>query len=394
MDQESINGNYNAGCWATPGDAYDGDGTSWTRIQSLRTDYLGVRPYLDVQNYIDYMLLFLFGGCENEWRSTGPKNVGSGAKYFLNDADGYLPTAAYATSQTGNKATARSNPNAGRLYGDGPGSVFSQLWQQGHIDFKMLLADRNPDTGVASKGIDWFGNITNNSASVQTLGINLYMQSGTRTLAATSNAHTDWNSGARDLVLVGRNGGAMRTLFSFDFAGVPADATIPSAKLDLWTSSSSGIGIIGALELRTLSVTPVEGTGIGDGTSTHNGTGTGAAWLLRTPTNAWTAAGGDFSSTVLSTLAGYDATITGTQRTLVSTAAFVAAVQSAAGRGAAAQSHPQRDQRIRRRQRLHAPRERRRGECERAPAIHAMRTASRILWNTASAPIRRAAISR
>ena len=141
-DQESINGNFNQGGWATPGDPYDGDGTSWVRIQSLRADYLGVRPYLDVQNYIDYMLLFLFGGCENEWRSTGPKNIGSGAKYFLNDADGYLPTAAYATGQTGNKATARSNPNPGRLNGDGPGSVFSQLWQQGHIDYKMLLADR------------------------------------------------------------------------------------------------------------------------------------------------------------------------------------------------------------------------------------------------------------
>ena len=96
-DQESINGNYNAGGWATPGDPYDGDGSSWVRIQSLRADYLGVRPYLNVQNYIDFMLLYLFGGCENEWRSTGPKNIGSGAKYFLNDADGYLPTASYAT---------------------------------------------------------------------------------------------------------------------------------------------------------------------------------------------------------------------------------------------------------------------------------------------------------
>ncbi len=141
-DQESINGNFNQGGWATPGDPYDGDGTSWTRIQSLRTDYLGVRPYLDVQNYIDFMLLYLFGGSENEWRGTGPKNIGSGAKYFLNDADGFLPTAAYAGGQTGNKATNRSNPNVGRLPGDGPGSVFSQLWQQGHIDYKMLLADR------------------------------------------------------------------------------------------------------------------------------------------------------------------------------------------------------------------------------------------------------------
>ena len=170
-----------------------------------------------------------------------------------------------------------------------------------------------------------------NAPAVLTLreGVNGYTHTAT-TIRAD---HADWNAGARDLVLVGRNSGAMRALFSFDLAEVPTGATITSAKLDLWTSSSAGVGTIGALELRALNATPVEGTGIGDGTSSNNGTGTGATWLLRTPTNSWTSAGGDFSSTVLSTLAGYDATVTGTQRTLVSTTAFVAAAQSAAGAG-------------------------------------------------------------
>ena len=42
-DHETINGNLNVGGWADPGDAYDGDGSSWTRIKSLRSDYTGTQ---------------------------------------------------------------------------------------------------------------------------------------------------------------------------------------------------------------------------------------------------------------------------------------------------------------------------------------------------------------
>ena len=135
-DHESINGNYNVGGWSTPGEPYDGDGSSWTRIQSLRTNYAGVKPYLDARHFIDYMLMFMFGDSEDEYRCVGPKNAGSGFKWMLNDADGWLRTSA------GDSVSARSNPNPGRLRGDGPGSVFSQLWQGGDLDFRMLLADR------------------------------------------------------------------------------------------------------------------------------------------------------------------------------------------------------------------------------------------------------------
>src|SRR4029079_6842973 len=56
-EYESINGNLNVGGWAEPGSPYDGDGSSWERVKSLRANYTGARPYLDVQDYIDYMLL-------------------------------------------------------------------------------------------------------------------------------------------------------------------------------------------------------------------------------------------------------------------------------------------------------------------------------------------------
>ncbi len=141
-DYESINGNLNVGGWADPGSPYDGDGSSWERVKTLRANYTGIRPYLDVRDTIDYMLLFMFGNSEEEWRSVSPKNVGSGFKFMLNDADGFLGTQSWIPNVAANRVALRSNPNPGRQNGDGPGSIFSQLWQQGNADYKTLLADR------------------------------------------------------------------------------------------------------------------------------------------------------------------------------------------------------------------------------------------------------------
>jgi len=138
-DHESINGNLNVGGWAEPGENYDGDGTSWQRIKSLRTNFTGVKPYLDVSQYIDYMTVWMFGNAENEFRATGPKGVGSGFKFFLNDADGYLAINAWDGNSNN---TVRSNPPPGRLDGDGPGSLLSSLYVAGNSDFRALLADR------------------------------------------------------------------------------------------------------------------------------------------------------------------------------------------------------------------------------------------------------------
>ncbi len=141
-DYESINGNWNVGGWADPGTVYDGDGSVWTQVKSLRANYASVRSYLDVKDYIDYMLLFMFGNSEDEYRCVAPKQIGSGFKFMLNDADGFLATPGYLPSVPANRVAARSNPNVGRQNGDGPGSIFSQLWQEGNLEYKTLLADR------------------------------------------------------------------------------------------------------------------------------------------------------------------------------------------------------------------------------------------------------------
>lgn len=134
---ESINGNYNVGGWADPGSPYDGDGSIWALAKSLRGNYEQVAPWVDLPHFTDYMLSFLFGGSEEEYRCVGPMVPGSGFKFFLNDADGWLCVPNYCVA---GDRTARGAP--GRQTGDGPGSLFSMLLKEAHPDFVTLVRDR------------------------------------------------------------------------------------------------------------------------------------------------------------------------------------------------------------------------------------------------------------
>ncbi|WP_035612084.1 lamin tail domain-containing protein [Haloferula sp. BvORR071] len=145
-DYESINGNLNVGGWAE-GSFYDGDGTAWERIKAMRSDYPSIAKYVDVDNYLDYMIMWMFGNAENEYRTTGPwrEDGGSGFKFMLNDADGWLSVnesnqvAAWDGSQNN---TARAGSIPGRDNGDGPASLLSAWLQSGGNDFKIRFADR------------------------------------------------------------------------------------------------------------------------------------------------------------------------------------------------------------------------------------------------------------
>lgn len=138
---EAINGNWNVGGWAdSVVSSYDGDGSAWERIKGLADDYDAIQPYHDVVHYIDYMLMFMFGDSEDEYRCVGPAGPGSGFKWFLNDADGYLRNAG---NRTGFSNQSVGLPGGfGRSSGDGPGSIFSLLYKEGDPDYRMLLADR------------------------------------------------------------------------------------------------------------------------------------------------------------------------------------------------------------------------------------------------------------
>ncbi len=126
-DYVSVKGNQNQGGWII-GSGDPPDPEPWELVRSLRDDYAAVSPYLDVSHFIDFMLLWGFGGAENEFRACGPKTAGSGFKFWINDPDGFV--------------------NDGRVGDDksigvtGPGYIWSGLIGEGHVDFKILLADR------------------------------------------------------------------------------------------------------------------------------------------------------------------------------------------------------------------------------------------------------------
>ncbi|MEW6158284.1 MAG: lamin tail domain-containing protein [Verrucomicrobiota bacterium] len=134
---ESINGNWNVGGWAEPGTPYDGDGSTWALVKSLRDRYAEVHSWLDVPQFADYMLMWMFGGAEDEYRCVGPTVPGSGFKFYLNDADGYFCGPWYCAA---GDRTGRGAP--GRAAGDGPGSLFSMLYKEANSDYRTLLADR------------------------------------------------------------------------------------------------------------------------------------------------------------------------------------------------------------------------------------------------------------
>ena len=151
-DYESVNGNLNVGGWADPGLPYDGTGAQWEQVKALARSggnvYEKLKPYVDVPQYIDYMIMWMFGRSEDEFRVSGPIGFGHGFKFVLNDADGYLPYAPYGVNVI--NRTTRSTP--GKAAGDGPGSLFSMLFRDGGKDYRALLADRIQRSYIAAGG--------------------------------------------------------------------------------------------------------------------------------------------------------------------------------------------------------------------------------------------------
>lgn len=153
-DYEAINGNYNVGGWATPGTPFDGDGAAWEYAKLRRTNYNELRSLIDVKNYVDFMITWMFGNSEDEWRGVSPNRLtgaGSGGRFILNDADGWLSVngsnaiAAWDGSQDNTVRTSAWNGvtfTAGREDADGPGAIFMAMYHTAGSDYRMLLADR------------------------------------------------------------------------------------------------------------------------------------------------------------------------------------------------------------------------------------------------------------
>ena len=94
---------------------------------SLKNSYAAVRPYLDVRSLTDFMLLWFYGISESEYRACGPLEAGTGFKFWMADADGFLRTSALGLDRTANV---------------GPGGLFGGLVTEANSNFKTLVSDR------------------------------------------------------------------------------------------------------------------------------------------------------------------------------------------------------------------------------------------------------------
>lgn len=120
---EAIVSNKGGGPWSA-GLPYDGTGAFWNTLLTKRSDWLGIQPYLNAAEFIDFMLLFMSGDSEAEQRSVSPNTPGSGFNFYLNDADGW------------------TRPPPDRTLNEGPDNIMQMLRAQGHPDYKAFVADR------------------------------------------------------------------------------------------------------------------------------------------------------------------------------------------------------------------------------------------------------------
>jgi len=122
-DYEAVNANDN---FVNDEEVYDGPGDFWAETKNLvggADPFANSQDHLDVANIIDFMLLWVSGNSESEFRNLGSRVRGVPFKFMIKDADGYLRGA-----------------SSGKASHAGPLSVMSRM--SSDPEFKILLADR------------------------------------------------------------------------------------------------------------------------------------------------------------------------------------------------------------------------------------------------------------
>ena len=145
-DFTAVNGNRNNGnptpfSW-DPGQLIDGDLTVWNQIQALADTFDTGNPtggfqelqqLVNMEQYIDFMLIYMAGASESEYRAGGATDGSEGYIFYLNDADGWLrdPLGVGNLRQGGDKT---DNP--------GPLNILGTLVEQADPEFMTFYADR------------------------------------------------------------------------------------------------------------------------------------------------------------------------------------------------------------------------------------------------------------
>jgi len=123
---DTINGN-NTGSEFLTGVLQDGDLTEWNELRGLlngATPYRLTKDIMDVDDLIDFMLLWTSGDSESEFRAGGSVSNGVGFKFMVKDADGHL------------------RPPGRGVTHNGPLDAMTRYRAEGDPDFEILLADQ------------------------------------------------------------------------------------------------------------------------------------------------------------------------------------------------------------------------------------------------------------
>ena len=124
-DYEAVNANDN---FRNDEEVYDGSGQFWGETKSLLSrpnPFVNAADHIDIANIVDFMLLWVSGNSESEFRAFGSESRGIPFKFMIKDADGFLRNPGHSASHAG------------------PYSVMSRMRSgQGGKEYSVLLADR------------------------------------------------------------------------------------------------------------------------------------------------------------------------------------------------------------------------------------------------------------
>ncbi len=116
----------------TAGNVFDGDGSAWAATVAASGDYQAAKEWLNVPDFLDYMVLNFYAGNAwdwyywHNWAAAGPDTAGRGGfRFHSSDSDICL----------------YYDWSVNILYLGGPSNVFANLLAEGDPDFQVALAD-------------------------------------------------------------------------------------------------------------------------------------------------------------------------------------------------------------------------------------------------------------
>jgi hypothetical protein len=116
----------------TAGNAFDGSGAAWAALVASSTSFEAAEPWLDVDNFLDYMVLNFYAGNAwdwwptHNWAAAGPAEPGAGGFRFHSSDNDICLAYDYTVNILGL---------------GGPSYLFSNLLAESHPDFRVALVD-------------------------------------------------------------------------------------------------------------------------------------------------------------------------------------------------------------------------------------------------------------